>query len=254
MLRASFAVSSGRARLTCDREPRPHPQGPPGGRLEGPAAEKHRCKCLLCSFQCVHREHLRSIGPALPHPPAGALRQRGEAVDAVFVAVLGMDALAGPEREAGAQQSNGLVLLAEQMHLDAVPLAIVDRAMAERGQVEIAAEFAVDPHQDVEVEAGGHAGRIVIGIEQHALVLFEVGADDHLRAAAEDGAGAPQEGLRLVRLEIANGRAREEADLGHGGDGVRQFERCVPTCTTFLYFRAAATMASPSITSTLIGF
>ena len=30
--------------------------------------------------------------------------------------------------------------------------------------------------------------------------------------------------------------------------------RWVPTCTTRLYFRAAATMASPSSTSTLIGF
>ena len=30
--------------------------------------------------------------------------------------------------------------------------------------------------------------------------------------------------------------------------------RCVPTCTTLLYFRAAATIASPSMTSTLIGF
>ena len=106
-------------------------------------------------------------------------------------------------------------LLADQVHLDAVALAVVDRAMGEGGEIEIAAELAVDAHQHIEVEARGDAGRIVIGVVQHALVLFEIGADDHLRALAQDLAGAAQEGAGLMRLEIADasspGRSRPSA-------------------------------------------
>ena len=93
------------------------------------------------------------------------------------------------------------------------------------GEVEIAAELAVDAHQHIEVEARGDAGGIVIGVIQHALVLFEVDADDHLRAFAEDLAGAAQEGAGFMRLEIAERRSREEADLRHVCDRGRQGER-----------------------------
>ena len=102
------------------------------------------------------------------------------------------------------------------MHLDAMPLAVVDRAMGEGGQIEIAAEFAVDAHQHIEVEARGDAGGIVIGVVEHALVLFEIDADDHLRAVAKNVAGAAQEGASLMRLEIAERRARKKSDLRHG--------------------------------------
>jgi len=39
--------------------------------------------------------------------------------------------------------------------------AIVDRAMGERANIEIAAQFAVDAVQNVEIEARGNAGGIV---------------------------------------------------------------------------------------------
>src|SRR3954451_931236 len=132
---------------------------------------------LLRRLQRMHREHLRGIRPALAHPPTRALRQRREALDAVFVAVLGVDALAGAEREAGAEQAHGLALLADQVHLDAVPLAIVDRAMGEGGKVEIAAELAVDPHQHIEIEASGDAGGIVISVVGEAVPPLSLGRD-----------------------------------------------------------------------------
>jgi hypothetical protein len=50
------------------------------------------------------------------------------------------------------------------MHFDAVAVAVVDRAMGERADVEIAAQFAVDAMQHVEIEARGDPGGIVIGI------------------------------------------------------------------------------------------
>src|SRR3569832_2896400 len=86
---------------------------------------------LFRRLQRVHREHPCCVRPGLAHPPPGAARQRGEALDAVFVAVLGVDALALPEREARAEHAYRLALLADQMHLDPVLVAIVDRAVRE---------------------------------------------------------------------------------------------------------------------------
>src|SRR5258708_27589309 len=101
----------------------------------------------------MNREHAGAIGPGLARGPARATRQRGEAFEAVFIAVLGVDGFAGAEREASAKHAHGLRPAADQMHFDPVTLAIIDRAMPECGEIEIAAEFAVDAMEHVEIEA-----------------------------------------------------------------------------------------------------
>ncbi len=58
-----------------------------------------------------------------------------------------------------------------------------------------------------------------------ALVLLEIDADDQCCAFAENFARAAQEGACLVRIEIADGRARKEADFRHVLDFGRQLER-----------------------------
>ncbi len=68
------------------------------------------------------------------------------------------------------------------MHLDAMAIAVVDRAMNERANVEITAQFAVDAMEHIEIEARGDARGIVIGVIKHALVLLEIDADHHPRA------------------------------------------------------------------------
>ena len=52
---------------------------------------------------------------------------------------------------------------ADEMHLDPLLLAIVEGAVPEFGEVEIAVELAVHPLQQVEVERGGDAGGVVVG-------------------------------------------------------------------------------------------
>src|ERR1019366_6479084 len=112
----------------------------------------------LRGHQRGNREHARAICPRLARCPARAARQRGEALEAVFVAALGMDAFAGAERETPAEHPHALRLAADQVHLDPVPLAVVDRAMGERAGVEIAAQFAVDAMEHIEIEARGDSG------------------------------------------------------------------------------------------------
>ena len=65
-----------------------------------------------------------------------------------------------------------------QMHLDAVIGHVVERAVAERCEVEFAAKLAVHAPQDIEIESCGDARRIVIGGVEHCLVLDAVDADD----------------------------------------------------------------------------
>src|ERR1700683_4884304 len=111
------------------------------------------------------------------------------------------------------------------MHFDPVTVAVVDRAMGECGEVEIAAQFAVDAAQHIEIETRGDAGAIVIGLIQYALVFFEIDADHYLRAVAQNAAGAAQESAGFMRLEISQRRSRKKTDLRHGGDSVWQCER-----------------------------
>ena len=94
--------------------------------------------CGACSRRRAQSAATSACTENMPAPsvqvawlPARAARQHGKALQAVFVAALGMDALAGAECEAAAEHANGLRPLADQMHLDAVALAVIDRAVRE---------------------------------------------------------------------------------------------------------------------------
>ena len=97
------------------------------------------------------------------------------------------------------------------MHFDAVPFGIVEGVVLEGGKIEIGAEFAIDAHQQIEIELGGDALGIVIGAIKNVGRLVQIDADDQHRPGAEDAAGVAQEGARLMRLEIADGRAGKKA-------------------------------------------
>jgi len=49
--------------------------------------------------------------------------------------------------------------------------------MTEELQIEIAAEFAIDPGQDILVERGGNASGIVVGVEEHLPIFDQVRAE-----------------------------------------------------------------------------
>src|SRR5215471_6520882 len=83
--------------------------------------------------QRVNREHFCAVGPGLPHPPTGAACKCCETIDAVLVAVLGVNAFTRTEGEARSQQAHGLFFPADQVHLDAVAVLVIDRSMSEGG-------------------------------------------------------------------------------------------------------------------------
>ncbi len=86
-----------------------------------------------------------------------------------------------------------LLALTHQVHLDALLGAVPDRAMRERREIEVPLQLAVDPYQQVLVERGGDAERIVVGEHQLALRLDadprRAASDRPARARGECAAG-----------------------------------------------------------------
>src|SRR3954452_6508084 len=97
-----------------------------------------------------------------------------------------MDGFAGAEIDACARHPHLLPLVAGEVHLDTLALAIVEGVMLEAVDVEFPIKLAVDPYQEVEIERLRHAGGIVIGRVENTAVLLQIGADDQCCAAAED--------------------------------------------------------------------
>jgi hypothetical protein len=85
----------------------------------------------------MDRKILIRVGPNSDRSPARAARQCPEVLERVFVAVLGVDALSGGEIELSPGNPNVLARLADEVHLDAVTLGIIEGAMVEALEIEI---------------------------------------------------------------------------------------------------------------------
>ena len=122
-----------------------------------------------------------------------------------------MDGLAGCELDDVTGNVDGLPPPAHEMHLDATALTVVERPMAERVNIEVSRELAIDTREQVEVELRRYARGIVIGRVENVGVLDEIDANDKGCACAQHAPGMAQERCRILRLEVADGRAREKA-------------------------------------------
>ena len=143
--------------------------------------------------------------------PLPASRAR-EGLARVLAGQLGADLLALGERqlEAGARARGPLGAARAQAHLDPLPLAVVEGAVLEGLGVEVGAEPVVQHAQDVAVELGRDARRVVVGGVEARRVLHEVDADQEARrrGASTRGRAAEERG-QLVGVQVAD-RAGEE--------------------------------------------
>src|SRR5437764_12680847 len=135
-----------------------------------------------------------------------------------------MDCLPDAEREALAENAHLLAPAAGEMHLDAIELAVVERMMLERGDVEIRAELAIDAHQQIAVELRSHALSIVVSGVKQFRIFDEINADDERSVVPEHPPRGPEKCRDFVRLEIADGGPRKEPEPRSGSHGRRQFE------------------------------
>ena len=82
--------------------------------------------------------------------------------------------------------------------------------MRERGHVEVAADLPVDSHEQVPVEGGGDAERIVVCEQQLAFLLHQIGADEQRVSRREAAADRLEERVRARRIEVADVRSKEK--------------------------------------------
>ncbi len=131
------------------------------------------------SAQEMHGEERGLIRPDRFRPIASTAGKILELGDRIFVRILGMDRLAVFEGKAFAADIDRLCAAADEMHLHPARFIVPTGAVEELIEVKRAADLAIDPPQKIEIEGRRHAGRIIIGAHQHALVLAQVDPDDH---------------------------------------------------------------------------
>src|SRR6266702_3207838 len=103
-------------------------------------------------------------------------------------------------------------LLGEALEIELHPALrfAVDGQVLEPGDIDVAAELAIDPLQEVEVEGGVERGAVVVGALENRAVLLEVGSDQHLALGAEQLGAMGEKTHDRLRLEIADRRSREK--------------------------------------------
>ena len=181
----------------------------------------------------VHSRDLRlityTLASASQNQPLGSvqlfsslkpLRRRSRAIEAAieFVAVLGMDALAFLEMEAAAKvlHPDGLFIEAFQMHLNARLAPVPEGEMLKAVKIKAAAEFAIDAHEHVLVEGGGHALSVIVSGVKNVGVFDQIKADEQRVAWLQRGVHALEKCQSFFRLKVADGGADEESQLASG--------------------------------------
>src|SRR2546423_15200567 len=97
--------------------------------------------------------------------------------------------------------------------------------MLESTKIDLGVKLAVDTLQQIEIERRGDALLVVIGALQHLDILDQINADDQRSAATQHARRMTHKRRGLMRFEIADGRAREEAYTRQFVCGARQIER-----------------------------
>ena len=101
------------------------------------------------------------------------------------MAAFGADVLAALDRHCLIADVYALVLLADEVHLDAAHVFDPNGGVLEGIEIEIGVQLAIEMTKRVEVELGRHPGGIVVRAMEHARVLAQIDADEQLAAASD---------------------------------------------------------------------
>src|SRR5450830_1161629 len=92
--------------------------------------------------------------------------------------------------------------------------------MAEGADVEVAAELAVDPDEQIAVERRRDAERVVVREQERPLRFHEIGAGEQAVAGRERRADAAKKRVGAWRIEVTDVRSEKERQrpAGSGAD------------------------------------
>ena len=142
-----------------------------------------------------------------PHSLSSTL----EGVGRELGADLGEHLLARPEGQVEVEvgHPDPLVGRGAQPHLDPLVGLVPAGHVLEPGGIEVGTQLAVEHVEHVAVELGGHAGAVVVGVDQPGPVLDQVGTEEQAVVQGHDLAQLDEELAALGRVEVADGAAEE---------------------------------------------
>src|SRR5690606_5006474 len=95
---------------------------------------------------------------------------------------------------------------------DAAQGPVIEGAVTEVLGTEIRLQLPVHSIEQIQIETGGDALRIVIGRFQNGAILLEIDSDQQAAGGSQQRRNAAQQSARLVGCEVADGRPREIND------------------------------------------
>src|SRR4029077_19934526 len=114
------------------------------------------------------------------------------------------------EPEAGFADRNALPGCRAKMHLDASLGLVITHHVLESSEIKISAQLSVDAREQILVERGGNAGRVVIGQPQLRDGLFKISRKQQLVSFAQNRAFFAQEWIARRPVEISDAAAKEK--------------------------------------------
>ena len=113
---------------------------------------------------------------------------------------------------------------ADQVHLDAGLFGVPDGAVRNAVEIEVAAELAIDAHQQIAIERRGDAERIVVA-SRISLGFDEIGAEEQRVAVGQRRTDSAEKRIRTGRIEVPDVR---QTRTGVTGRPRARVTRCGP--------------------------
>src|SRR6476646_11941500 len=151
------------------------------------------------------------VNPLIPLCKACAFHELLDSRGLVLVRTLRPDGLALLERDVqvGVRDVNVLQRQADQVHLHPRRVTIPHGAVRKSVQIEVGLQLGVEPQQEVLVEGGRQAQRIVIREQQLTLRLDQVRPEQQVIVRAKRPPDQAKKGGRAGRVEVADVRPQE---------------------------------------------
>src|SRR3954463_5357689 len=151
------------------------------------------------------------IGPPVGHPQSCRGQLGLDPLAAELGRDLGTQVLPGGEGHLQLESPDRHHLLdaRPQAHLDPFVLGVPERDVVERVEVEVGLELSVEHGQHVAVERGGDPGGVVVGADQAAGFLDQIGTEQEGIARSQGARHSGEEVAPGTWFQVADGRAEE---------------------------------------------
>ena len=96
------------------------------------------------------------------------------------------------------------------MHLDAALVLVPSCLMSERAKIEVGIQLAIDAAQQIQIEGGRNAGRVVVCIQHAFDIFYQIGSNQEHVARIQRAVKALKEVELFSALKVSDGAAQKQ--------------------------------------------